>query len=91
MISKLVGWGLGSANAQANLNKNTDQGSKEVFQVVLYKGHETTTALAALEASYIEFALGQNKYNQSRTAKALGISRGGLRIKLKQYFDDKYV
>ena len=31
------------------------------------------------------------KYNQSRAALMLGISRGTLRTKLRQYFDDKYV
>jgi Fis family transcriptional regulator, factor for inversion stimulation protein len=31
------------------------------------------------------------KYNQSRAAIILGISRGTLRTKLRRYFDDKYV
>jgi len=31
------------------------------------------------------------KYNQSRAALLLGISRGTLRTKLRRYFDDKYV
>ena len=31
------------------------------------------------------------KYNQSRAAALLGISRGTLRTKLRHYFDDKYV
>jgi Fis family transcriptional regulator len=31
------------------------------------------------------------KYNQSRAANMLGISRGTLRTKLRHYFDDKYV
>jgi len=31
------------------------------------------------------------KYNQSRAALMLGISRGTLRTKLRRYFDDKYV
>ena len=31
------------------------------------------------------------KYNQSRAAVMLGISRGTLRTKLRRYFDDKYV
>jgi len=30
------------------------------------------------------------KYNQSKAAEVLGISRGTLRTKLKKYFDDKY-
>lgn len=31
------------------------------------------------------------KYNQSRAALMLGVSRGTLRTKLRRYFDDKYV
>jgi DNA-binding protein Fis len=31
------------------------------------------------------------RYNQSRAAIVLGISRGTLRAKLKRYFDDQYV
>ena len=31
------------------------------------------------------------KYNQSRAATMLGVSRGTLRTKLRNYFDDKYV
>lgn len=31
------------------------------------------------------------KYNQSRAAVVLGVSRGTLRTKLRRYFDDKYV
>lgn len=30
------------------------------------------------------------KYNQSKAAEVLGISRGTLRTKLKKHFDDKY-
>lgn len=31
------------------------------------------------------------KYNQSRAAILLGVSRGTLRTKLRKHFDDKYV
>ena len=31
------------------------------------------------------------KYNQSRAAVMLGVSRGTLRTKLRRYFDDQYV
>lgn len=31
------------------------------------------------------------KYNQSKAAEIMGLSRGTLRAKLKQYFDDQYV
>lgn len=32
-----------------------------------------------------------SRYNQSKTARILGISRGNLRTKLKYYFDDKFI
>lgn len=44
-----------------------------------------------LEASFIEKAYAACKYNQLRTAKALGISRGTFRKKLKVHFGDKYL
>lgn len=33
----------------------------------------------------------EGRYNQVKAAKLLGISRGSLRYKLKEYFGDKYV
>ena len=53
--------------------------------------HDTTQGLKYLEKTYLEHIFIKNKYNQSATASALGISRGTLRTKLKQYFGDKYV
>lgn len=31
------------------------------------------------------------RYNQSKAARVLGISRGTLRTKLKRYFDDEFI
>lgn len=42
------------------------------------------------EEKVIEHVLKECRYNQSRTAKKLNLSRGCLRTKLKQYFGDKY-
>ncbi len=61
------------------------------FQVELHPGHKTVEGLASIEKDYIEYVLEMCKYNQSKTAIALGISRGCLRMKMKQYFGDKYL
>lgn len=50
-----------------------------------------STMLAHAEAQIIEHVLKKNRYNQSKTAKLLGVSRGTLRTKLQQYFGDEYV
>lgn len=47
--------------------------------------------LSEVEQPLLEAVMSQTKYNQVRAAKMLGISRGTLRKKLKQHFDDKYV
>lgn len=61
------------------------------FTVTLANGHDTTKGLHDLEAKYIEHVYSVSKYNQVRAAKNLGISRGCLRMKLKEYFGDKYL
>lgn len=48
-------------------------------------------SLKELEAKHIEYTLQLMRYNKSRTAKILGISRGCLQMKLKQYFGEEYV
>lgn len=47
--------------------------------------------LADVEAPLFRAVMEHCKYNQSRAAFLLGISRGTLRTKLRHYFDDKYV
>lgn len=61
------------------------------FEAHLPQGHDTTKGLDFLEAEYIEHVLSLAKYNQSRAAKMLGISRGGLRMKMQEYFPGKYI
>ena len=43
-----------------------------------------------IEPPLFQAVMEQCKYNQSKAAKVMGISRGTLRTKLKKYFDDKY-
>lgn len=43
------------------------------------------------EAKLIEEIFIKCRWNQAKTARELGLSRGCLRIKLKKYFGDKYI
>ncbi|MBA4696588.1 MAG: Fis family transcriptional regulator [Legionella sp.] len=54
--------------------------------VELYK-----LVLEEIEIPLFRAVMEHCKYNQSRAALMLGISRGTLRTKLRHYFDDKYV
>jgi len=45
--------------------------------------------LEEIEAPLLRAVMEHCKYNQSRAANLLGISRGTLRTKLRRYFDDK--
>lgn len=47
--------------------------------------------LEEIETPLFKAVMEHCKYNQSRAAQILGISRGTLRTKLRRYFDDKYV
>jgi len=47
--------------------------------------------LEEVETPLFQAVMEYCKYNQSRAAVMLGISRGTLRTKLRRYFDDKYV
>lgn len=46
--------------------------------------------LEQIEAPLFKAVIEHCRYNQSRAANMLGISRGTFRTKLKKYFDDKY-
>lgn len=61
------------------------------FDLHLDYGHDTTKGLEILEAAYIEYIYRLARYNQMRASRLLGISRGCLRLKLKQYFGEKYI
>lgn len=47
--------------------------------------------LEEIETPLFRAVMEHCKYNQSRAAIMLGVSRGTLRTKLRRYFDDKYV
>ena len=48
-------------------------------------------AVELLEKDLFEKTLSENQFNVARTARVLGISRGSLNMKLKAYFDTKYI
>lgn len=50
-----------------------------------------TFVLEEIETPLFRAVMEHCKYNQSRAATMLGVSRGTLRTKLRRYFDDKYV
>lgn len=49
-----------------------------------------TEALSVLEATYLKDLMESTKYNQSKTAKIMGLSRGTLRTKLREHFGTAY-
>ena len=63
-------------NAQANKDQDPN-----VYQLVLEE----------IEAPLFRTVMEMTRYNQSKAAKVLGLSRGTLRTKLKQYFDDEFI
>ncbi len=44
-----------------------------------------------IEAPLFRSVMELTRYNQSRAARVLGVSRGTLRTKLKHYFDDEFI
>ena len=62
---------------------------KEIFNRNF--GYNYDIIMKRVEADLLEFAMMQTQYNQSKAAKSLGISRGSLRSKLKEYFGNQYI
>lgn len=50
-----------------------------------------TLVIEEIEIPLYKVVMEHCRYNQSRAAIILGVSRGTLRTKLKRYFDDQYV
>jgi Fis family transcriptional regulator len=76
--------------------------SQQVIDVVrAYLGQSSITkdtnlnlydkVLAITEAPLLRTVMELTRYNQSRAARVLGVSRGTLRTKLKQYFGDEFI
>lgn len=44
-----------------------------------------------IESPLFRTVMEMTRYNQSKAARVLGVSRGTLRTKLKRYFDDEFI
>src|SRR3990167_677256 len=44
-----------------------------------------------VESPLFRTVMEMTRYNQSKAARVLGVSRGTLRTKLKRYFDDEFI
>ena len=44
-----------------------------------------------IEEPLFRTVMEMTRYNQSKAARVLGVSRGTLRTKLKRYFDDEFI
>ena len=80
-------------DAADSLAENVEHAVKNYFEEL--KGVDPVGlyqfVLEEIEIPLFEAVMMHCKYNQCKAAEILGISRGTLRIKLRQYFDDKYV
>lgn len=47
--------------------------------------------LEIVEAPLFRTVMEMTRYNQSKAARVLGVSRGTLRTKLKHYFDEEFI
>ena len=47
--------------------------------------------LEEVEAPLFRTVMEMTRYNQSKAARVLGVSRGTLRTKLKHYFNDEFI
>lgn len=73
-----------SASVEQTIKNHLQAHSNNI--VDLYK-----LVMEEVEEPLYKSAIEYCRYNQSRAAAILGVSRGTLRSKLKYYFDDQYV
>jgi DNA-binding protein Fis len=73
------------------MNQLTKYVSQEVLDQIQLGRMSAEKALEKITKELMEVLMINCRYNQSKAAKALGISRGKLRSDLKKYFGDKYV
>ncbi len=84
---------LVAREGETSLTESVTQALKRYFKelkseepVELYK-----FVIEEVEAPLLKMVMERYRYNQSRAASVLGLSRGTLRCKLRHHFDDKYV
>jgi len=60
---------------------NTKDANLNLYQLIVEE----------VEAPLFRTVMEMTRYNQSKAARVLGVSRGTLRTKLKRYFDDEFI
>lgn len=82
-----------AGSATASLTESVTSAVQNYFNEL--KGNDPVDlyqfVLEEVETPLFKAVMEHCKYNQSRAAIMLSISRGTLRTKLRKYFDDKYV
>ncbi len=73
---QVVGAVKGYLNAVSNKDANLN-----LYQLIVEE----------VEAPLFRTVMEMTRYNQSKAARVLGVSRGTLRTKLKRYFDDEFI
>lgn len=63
----------------------------QLIEDTITQGLSPRSVLQLAEDAVFEHVMKTTRYNQSRAAKVLGISRGTLRTKLKERFGNRYV
>lgn len=61
------------------------------FIFTVEEGTNISEGMKQFEAAYYEQVFVQARYNQSKAANLLSISRGTFRTKMKEYFGDSYI
>jgi Fis family transcriptional regulator len=74
---------------EQNLSEIIESMVKEAL--ILKEENVYNTLRQELDRITFEATMKMCKYNQSKTARVLGISRGTLRSSLQEHFGDKYV
>ncbi|MDI9817676.1 MULTISPECIES: helix-turn-helix domain-containing protein [unclassified Legionella] len=62
-------------------NVGNKEGNLNLYQLIVEE----------VEAPLFRTVMELTRYNQSKAARVLGVSRGTLRTKLKRYFDDEFI
>ena len=76
LCQQVVGAVKGYLNAIGNKDNNLN-----LYQLIVEE----------VEAPLFRTVMELTRYNQSKAARVLGVSRGTLRTKLKRYFDDEFI
>lgn len=71
---------VSTVKAYLNASKNKT-GNLNLYELIIEE----------IEAPLFRTVMEMTRYNQSKAARVLGVSRGTLRTKLKRYFDDEFI